>query len=116
MSESFPRSFSRGGSRLSFRERLTSPGPYSQSSMAKQQPARRSNVGPSSSTLNLDSLNNRPSSSLASTRRSSLLPMPRGRPDSTRGSSPLPIFSRFSSRKYSDNSPEPKDLKPRWRF
>ncbi|KKO98477.1 hypothetical protein THAR02_09405 [Trichoderma harzianum] len=116
MSESFPRSYSRAGSRLSFRDRLTSPGPYSQSSLAKQQPPRRSNAGPSSSTLNLDSLNNRPSSSLASTRRSSLLPMPRGRPDSVRGSSPLPIFSRFSSRKYSDNSPEPKDLKPRWRF
>ncbi|KAL7946438.1 hypothetical protein V8C42DRAFT_36483 [Trichoderma barbatum] len=116
MSESFPRSYSRAGSRLSFRERLTSPGPYSQNSLSKQ-PARRSNVGPSSSTLNLDSLNNRPSSSLAASRRNSLLPMPRGRPDSIRGSSPLPIFSRFSSRKYSDNnSPEPKDLKPRWRF
>ncbi|KAL7932787.1 hypothetical protein V8C35DRAFT_72763 [Trichoderma chlorosporum] len=114
MSESFPRSYSRGGSRLSFRERLTSPGPYSQASLSKQQPPRRSNVGPSSSTLNLDSLSNRPSSSLASTRRSSLLPSSRA--DSVRGSSPLPIFSRFSSRKYSDNSPEPKDLKPRWRF
>ncbi|RFU74890.1 karyogamy, kar9 [Trichoderma arundinaceum] len=120
MMESFSRSFSRTGhSRLSFRERLTSPGPYSQSGLTKQSSSsssRRSNVQPSASTLNLDNLNNRPSSSLASSRRSSLLPMPRGRPDSTRGSSPLPIFSRFSSRKYSDNPPEPKDLKPRWRF
>lgn len=119
MTESFSRSFSRTGhSRLSFRERLASPGPYSQSNLAKQTPARRSNVQqPSASTMHLDSLNNRPSSSMASSRRSSLLPMPRGRPDgSTRGSSPLPIFSRFTSRKYSDQPPEPKDLKPRWRF
>ncbi|KAL7787531.1 hypothetical protein V8C37DRAFT_412055 [Trichoderma ceciliae] len=117
MAESFSRSFSRTGhSRLSFRERLASPGPYSQVHLSGQQPSRRSNVHPSASTMNLDSLNNRPSSSLASSRRSSLLPMPRGRPDSIRGSSPLPIFSRFSSRKYSDNPPEPKDLKPRWRF
>ncbi|EHK48144.1 hypothetical protein TRIATDRAFT_47200 [Trichoderma atroviride IMI 206040] len=116
MSESFPRSWSRTGhSRLSFRERLTSPGPYSQSSLFKQTPSRRSNVQPTVSTLNLDTQNVRPSSSLASSRRQSLLPMPR-RPDSRGGSSPLPIFSRFTSRKYSDNPPEPKDLKPRWRF
>ncbi|KAK1244927.1 hypothetical protein MKX08_004556 [Trichoderma sp. CBMAI-0020] len=116
MSESFPRSWSRTGhSRLSFRERLTSPGPYSQSSLFKQTPSRRSNVQPTVSTLNLDTQNARPSSSLASSRRQSLLPMPR-RPDSRGGSSPLPIFSRFTSRKYSDNPPEPKDLKPRWRF
>ncbi|KAH6610535.1 hypothetical protein Trco_000555 [Trichoderma cornu-damae] len=117
MAESFSRSFSRTGhSRLSFRERLASPGPYSQTHLSKQQPSRRSNVQPSASTMNLDSLNSRPSSSLASSRRSSLLPASRGRPDSTRGSSPLPILSRFTSRKYSDNPPEPKDLKPRWRF
>lgn len=116
MSESFPRSWSRTGhSRLSFRERLTSPGPYSQSSLFKQTPSRRSNVQPNVSTLNLDTQNARPSSSLASSRRQSLLPMPR-RPDSRGASSPLPIFSRFTSRKYSDNPPEPKDLKPRWRF
>jgi hypothetical protein len=116
MSESFPRSWSRTGhSRLSFRERLTSPGPYSQSTLSKQTPSRRSNVQPTVSTLNLDTQNVRPSSSLASSRRASLLPMPR-RPDSNRGTSPLPIFSRFTSRKYSDNPPEPKDLKPRWRF
>jgi hypothetical protein len=115
MTESFPRSWSRTGhSRLSFRERLASPGPYSQSNLSMQQSSRRSNVQPNTSTMNLDSLNFRPNSSLATSRRSSLLPMPRG--DSTRGSSPLPIFSRFSSRKYSDNPPEPKDLKPRWRF
>ncbi|PTB62948.1 KAR9-domain-containing protein [Trichoderma citrinoviride] len=117
MSDAFPRSWSRNGhSRLSFRERLTSPGPYSQTNLAKQQPARRSNVLPTSSNLTLDSLNTRPSSSMATSRRSSLLPTPRGRTESARGTSPLPIFSRFSSRKYSDNSPEPKDLKPRWRF
>ncbi|KAL6891136.1 KAR9 domain-containing protein [Trichoderma longibrachiatum] len=118
MGDMFPRSWSRSGhSRLSFRERLTSPGPYSQTNLAKQQPARRSNVLPTSSNLTLDNLNTRPSSSLATSRRSSLLPTPRGRPESSaRGTSPLPIFSRFSSRKYSDNSPEPKDLKPRWRF
>lgn len=116
MSESFPRSWSRtGNSRLSFRDRLTSPGPYSQSTLSKQTPSRRSNVQPTVSTLNLDTQNVRPSSSMATSRRTSLLPMPR-RPDSTRGSSPLPIFSRFTSRKYSDNPPEPKDLKPRWRF
>ncbi|KAL6902634.1 hypothetical protein GGI43DRAFT_422246 [Trichoderma evansii] len=116
MSESFPRSWSRtGNSRLSFRDRLTSPGPYSQSSLAKQTPSRRSNAQPTVSTLNLDTQNLRPNSSLSTSRRASLLPMPR-RPDSTRGSSPLPIFSRFTSRKYSDNPPEPKDLKPRWRF
>ncbi|EGR52163.1 uncharacterized protein TRIREDRAFT_54471, partial [Trichoderma reesei QM6a] len=118
MSDAFPRSWSRNGhSRLSFRERLTSPGPYSQTNLAKQQPARRSNVLPTSSNLTLDNLNTRPNSSMATSRRSSLLPTPRGRPESAaRGTSPLPIFSRFSSRKYSDNSPEPKDLKPRWRF
>ncbi|KAM0248666.1 hypothetical protein ACHAQJ_009373 [Trichoderma viride] len=117
MTESFSRSWSRNGhSRLSFRDRLTSPGPYSQSNLSMQQSSRRSNVQPSASNMNLDSLNFRSSSSLATSRRSSLLPTPRGRPDSIRGSSPLPIFSRFSSRKYSDNPPEPKDLKPRWRF
>lgn len=98
-----------GHSRLSFRERLASPGPYSQqstsrahlsvqSSTASSTSYRRSSHQPSrsSSVATDESRLARPSSSLASTsRRSSLLPQPK---------------PKMPTRK-----PEPKDSKPRWR-
>jgi hypothetical protein len=91
-------------SRLSFRDRLSSPGPYSQqvvsqsspsvrprhlstqSSMSAISPNRRSSLQPQSSDpTSLSSpptKPSRPASSLASNRRTSLLPQPRGRQDS----------------------------------
>lgn len=89
-------------SRLSFRERLASPGPYSQQALSKTRLStslvgstdnRRASLQPSRSAPTAgESSTSRPASSLASTsRRSSLLPQPKGK------------------------TVEPKDSKPRWR-
>lgn len=89
--------------RLSFRERLSSPGPYSQQVLSASLPPRyrspqsqssstnrRVSLQPSSTTISDNALSPpapklaRPASSLAgSSRRTSLLPQPRGRRDSS---------------------------------
>ena len=117
-------------SRLSFRERLASPGPYSQRSVAKPRPLaqssmsvpavpstkRRASMQPSNSGSTIDEGQpSRPASSLASSRRTSMLPMPRMlREGSTGRASPqIGTASRSSMRK--PTPVEFKDLKPRWR-
>jgi len=92
-------------SRLAYRDRIASPGPYSQQVLLQQSPSirprnlttqssmsalssanRRASVQPSSSDptgLTSPSKPTRPASSLAAGRRVSLLPTPRGRQNST---------------------------------
>ncbi|KAG6005269.1 hypothetical protein E4U21_000306 [Claviceps maximensis] len=106
---------SRGGhSRLSFRDKVTSPGPFSQQPLPKQRlttklsmsaltSRRRVSMQPSGPDIDrLEIQAPRPASSLASTnRRTSFLPHFRGKFDNSVG-----------ARK---PAPEPKDSKPRWR-
>ncbi|KAK2600282.1 hypothetical protein QQS21_005001 [Conoideocrella luteorostrata] len=119
---------SRGGhSRLSFRERLTSPGPYSQqalskprltaqSSMSALSSKRRVSLQPSGSEADAEENQlPRPASSLASShRRTSLLPHLKGKSEGSTGraSPQLLAGSHMGGRK---PAVEPKDLKPRWR-
>ncbi|TVY83329.1 hypothetical protein LSUE1_G001750 [Lachnellula suecica] len=93
-------------SRLAFRDRISSPGPYAQQTLAKSSPPirprhlttqssmssitnsanRRASFQPRASdptALGSSPLSKRPSSSLASNRRTSLLPQPRGRTGSS---------------------------------
>ncbi len=109
-------------SRLGFRERLASPGPYSQqtlskssmprllqkSSMSTLSTNRRTSLQPPGGPIAEGERYSRPASSLASTssRRDSLLPRMPGR------ASPMP-----GSRTRNQESPaDAKDNKPRWRF
>ncbi|KFG87664.1 hypothetical protein MANI_001308 [Metarhizium anisopliae] len=117
---------SRGGhSRLSFRERLTSPGPYSQqtlsrprltsqSSMSTLNSNRRVSMQPTGSESAVEeSQLSRPASSLASShRRTSFLPHLRREGSTGRNSPQLFTASRTSAKK---GIAEPKDSKPRWR-
>ncbi|GAB0133650.1 hypothetical protein EsDP_00002051 [Epichloe bromicola] len=119
---------SRGGhSRLSFRDRLTSPGPYSQqtlsksrlttkSSMSALSSGRRVSMQPSGSDIDpLEFQAPRPASSLAATRRQTgLLPRLKGRSDGSTGraSPQLLSSSRLGTRK---PVPEPRESKPKWR-
>lgn len=112
--------------RLSFRERLTSPGPYSQQTLAKTRArstastaeGRRASLQPQrSSKTSEDSRPSRPASSLASSsRRSSMLPQPTGQlAKSVSGrSSPHAVAGARAAMR--NTAPEPKDLKPRWRY
>ncbi|OAA73262.1 Karyogamy protein, KAR9 [Cordyceps fumosorosea ARSEF 2679] len=96
-------------SRLGFRDRLVSPGPYSQHTLAKKSTTPGAATGTRRTSLQPPRAGHaaaeedcgRPSSSLAS-HRESLLPRMPGR------SSPM-----MSRRK---DSVEPRDSKPRWRF
>lgn len=93
-------------SRLGFRERLASPGPYAQQTLAKKPSMsgmtnRRTSLQPPQAGPPAESGHTRPASSLAS-HRDSFLPRMPGR------SSPM-----LSRRR--DNI-EPKESKPRWRF
>ncbi|KAH7022977.1 cortical protein KAR9-domain-containing protein [Ilyonectria destructans] len=112
-----------GHSRLSFRERLSSPGPYAQQQLAKPRLAsqtavnaltsgRRSSLQASKPpTTKTEVRPSRPASSLASSsRRSSLLPQPRG--EAGRASPQAIAGARLAMQKM---SPDSKDLKPRWR-
>ena len=116
----------KNNSRLSFRERLTSPGPYSQQSLAKMRlqgasssmESRRASLQPQrSSNTSEEARPSRPASSLASSRRTSMLPQP-NLSKSVSGASSSRAGSRAGSRTgmRSTAAPEPKDLKPRWRF
>ena len=91
-------------SRLSFRERLASPGPYAQQSLAKPRApvqsslstlsskvgtSRRASLQPSAAGSVVDEgRNSRPGSSLASSWRNSLLPQPRSKADAANDSKP----------------------------
>jgi hypothetical protein len=131
-------------SRLSFRDRVSSPGPYSQltlsppatrprnlqtrTSTSNLASSRRSSLQPSAmggSSLAQSAISaaatRRSSSSLATSRRTSLLPQPssRGRPENsfTGRESPLAIAGAASAmRGTSQNSTDSKGKdKPRWR-
>lgn len=121
---------SRGGhSRLSFRERISSPNPYAQRALSRppltsQNSAadignrRSSYQPPTRPTLNPgEGQPSRPASSLASSsRRASLLPQPRARRESssTGRASPQALAGARSAMRQSMII-EPKDYKPRWR-
>ncbi|KFA50845.1 hypothetical protein S40293_05815 [Stachybotrys chartarum IBT 40293] len=114
-------------SRLSFRERLASPGPYSQQALAKPRlttqssmsslPSnRRSSLQPSKSTLPTDDRPSRPASSLASTsRRTSLLPQPKGKPEAASGRTTPGYSAPTRNSILKTNTTDPKDTKPRWK-
>ncbi|KAI0154808.1 KAR9-domain-containing protein [Xylariaceae sp. FL1272] len=113
-----------GNPRLSFRERLAaaSPGPYSQQTLSAPKPRlntkasasvldnRRASLQPPRASLGAPAdVQQRSVSSLAATRRTSLLPQPKSHPHTA----PTGRISAAGSRK-SNNAPE--DNKPRWRF
>lgn len=115
------------GSRMAFRDRLTSPGPYSQQVLSTPRPRT---LTTQSSMLNLHTGNRRtslqpmnsdptggspsvkvtrPASSLATTRRSSLLPLP-SQPRGRQSSNPMP--ARAVSRQRADSRASDKKPKP----
>jgi hypothetical protein len=119
---------SRGGhSRLSFRERLASPGPYSQHTVSKPRLTSQSSLSALSSSTRRVSMQptpsesaveesqlSRPASSLASGhRRTSLLPhLKRGEGSTGRASPQLFTAAGPSAQKV---AADPKDHRPRWR-
>ncbi|KAJ0355132.1 hypothetical protein COL154_000724 [Colletotrichum chrysophilum] len=121
----------RATSKLSFRERLASPGPYSQRTLSKprlssslstsgleSQSTRRASLQPPRTYLTADDRTpSRPASSLATTRRTSLLPQPRG-PSSNGRETSLGITPRGATRKTLpelSGSTSAASSKPRWR-
>ncbi|KAL1870493.1 hypothetical protein Daus18300_005181 [Diaporthe australafricana] len=117
---------SKPASKMSFRDRLAAPGPYSQQATSKFRPegpsTRRATLQPPQT--NVPGLYQRPASSLATTnRRTTLLPQPRfKREDSVPGrESPMPstFGSKFGLRRgnstASNDKDKDKDNKPRWR-
>ncbi|KAK2004613.1 KAR9-domain-containing protein [Colletotrichum falcatum] len=121
----------RAPSKLSFRERLASPGPYSQQTLSKprlslsastsgleSQSTRRSSLQPPRFQSFADrAVPSRPASSMASGRRTSLLPQPKassatsGRETPQEGTTP-----RTTTRKtLPELSKNPAGNKPRWR-
>lgn len=118
-----------GYSRLSFRERLASPGATSQqtlpkprlstqSSLSTLEPDRRSSLQASRSIVSSDEVRPvRPASSLASSsRRTSLLPQPKGRAGSETGrNSPQALAGARMAMRKNNSTIESKDGKPRWR-
>ena len=129
-------------SRLSFRDRISSPGPYSQQSLVNSSPLGRPRLLNTQSSMSALSSSNRraslqplasdptslsspltkptrPASSLASNRRTSLLPQPRGRQDSgvTGRESPQAVAGAASAmRATSQTSVDSKGQeKKRWR-
>ncbi|KAK0731564.1 cortical protein KAR9-domain-containing protein [Lasiosphaeris hirsuta] len=113
---------------LSFRERLTSPGPnlqqalprprlLSQASMTGLSNRRASLQSPKPLESSPDAAP-RPASSLSTSRRTSLLPQPKTRSSVTGRESPQAVAgARFAMRKNSSSSSDTKtkDGKPRWR-
>lgn len=115
-------------SRLSFRDRIAaaSPGPHAQQSIARNRmsmQASTSCMDNRRSSLQPPEVRQRPASSLAtgSSRRTSLLPQPRAKENSsgrqspyvgTRARTPL----RMGSSSSSTAETKPKDNKPRWHF
>lgn len=115
---------SKPASKMSFRDRLAAPGPYSQQTTSKFRPegssTRRATLQPPQATV--PGMYQRPASSLATTnRRGSLLPQPKfKREESTPGrESPMPstFGSRLGLRRGNStaSNDKDKDAKPRWR-
>ncbi|KAH7368286.1 cortical protein KAR9-domain-containing protein [Plectosphaerella cucumerina] len=115
-----------GGSRLAFRDRIASPGPYAQPSFAKPRLTssvsmasvgnRRASMHPPLSRDNsLAGQPQRPASSLATGRRSSMLPQPAS--SSSGRASPQAVAGARSAmlRKGSSNAQAAANNKPRWR-
>ncbi|MBN69268.1 MAG: hypothetical protein CME32_08325 [Gimesia sp.] len=118
-----------GHSRLSFRERLASPRPPSQQGGVLQKPRlsaqnsaastssnRRASFQPPRSTSRMDDAEtSRPASSLASgSRRTSLLPAPRARRESSTGrASPQAVAASRAALRMKDT--QPKENRPVWR-
>lgn len=112
-----------GNSRLSFRDRLSSPGPYSQqatkprlsthASASSVEAGRRSSLQATRpSAADLEPRSTRPASSQASSRRSSVLPQTKAKEGETGRSSPQAIAgARTAMRKSAPLDPN----KPRWR-
>ncbi|KAH8675810.1 cortical protein KAR9-domain-containing protein [Xylariales sp. PMI_506] len=116
-------------SRLSFRERISSPGPYAQQTLAKPRLStqasmsalnnRRSSLQPPRLGQDSDPAARRPASSMAATRRTSMLPQPRAKVESVTGrDSPQALAgARTAMRKASSGAgKDMKDNKPRWHF
>ncbi|KAK3372501.1 cortical protein KAR9-domain-containing protein [Podospora didyma] len=113
---------------LSFRERLASPGPYSQQTLARPRlltqasmsglSNRRASLQPPKPLEDSPDITPRPASSLAGSRRTSLLPQPRAKAGVTGRESPQAVAgARFAMRQNSTSSSDSrnKDSKPRWR-
>ncbi|KAK9421884.1 putative Karyogamy protein [Seiridium unicorne] len=115
-------------SRLSFRDRVSSPGPYAQHTLAKPRLPSQASLSASSNNrraslqpprAQAQDAMTRSASSMAASRRTSLLPQPKGKTESTTGRhSPQALAgARSAMRKLSSGAKEdPKDNKPRWRF
>jgi hypothetical protein len=113
--------------RMSFRERLASPGPYAQQTLSKPRLTsqasmsaltnRRASFQPPRTVDNTAAAaaTPRPASSLASTRRNSLLPTPKKEGSVTGRESPQAVAgARFAMRKKTTDN-KPPDNRPRWR-
>lgn len=127
-------------SRLAFRDRVSTPGPYSQEVLSRQTPTssrprmlgakssmpalssstpnRRASMQPSASDSaalgqSLNQRSSRPASSMASSRRQSLLPTPKGRRDSsvTGRESPQAVAAAESAMRRGSE----RDVKKPWR-
>ncbi|KAG8164620.1 hypothetical protein KVR01_004895 [Diaporthe batatas] len=112
--------------KMSFRDRLAAPGPYSQQTTSKFRPegpsTRRATLQPPQAPV--PGLYQRPASSLATThRRGSLLPQPRFRKEESAPGRESPMPSSFGTRlglrrgnsTASNDKDKDKDNKPRWR-
>jgi hypothetical protein len=112
--------------KMSFRDRLAAPGPYSQQTVSKFRPEapsnRRATLQPPQATV--PGMYQRPASSLATTnRRGSLLPQPKFKRDDSAHGRESPMPSGFGSRlglrrgnsTASNDRDKDKDSKPRWR-
>lgn len=114
----------------SFRDRISSPGPHAQQDPMKPRPATQASLSALNGNNRRASLQpprmqgqdaaRRPASSMAASRRTSMLPQPKGKSDlavSGRHSPQALAGARTAMRTMSSNSKEdPKDNKPRWRF
>jgi hypothetical protein len=117
--------------RQSLRERLASPGPYSQHTLSRPRLSTQSSMGflgnrgsslePTSALEDSPNATPRPVSSLAASRRSSMLPQFKSRSGSISGrESPQALAgARTAMRKASTNfkqaPPQAKDNRPKWR-
>lgn len=117
---------SKPASKMSFRDRLAAPGPYSQQTTSKFRPegssTRRATLQPPQATV--PGMYQRPASSLATTnRRGSLLPQPKFKREESAHGRESPMPSTFGSRlglrrgnsTASNDKDKDKDTKPRWR-
>lgn len=115
---------SKPASKMSFRDRLAAPGPYSQQTTSKFRPegssTRRATLQPPQATV--PGMYQRPASSLATTnRRGSLLPQPKFKREESAPGRESPMPSTFGSRlglrrgNSTASNDKDKDNKPRWR-